>query len=67
MPVDDDGDTNATGRSSNPQAEHRIVRTVTLVRILIGTRMVRLTVTASYPSLALAATGRCRLPSSRHD
>lgn len=33
---------NATGRSSNPQPEQRSVRILTRVRILVGTRIVRL-------------------------
>ena len=65
-PVGEDGDTNAAGRSSKPQPEHRTVRTVTLVRTLMGTRTVRLerrTVIASCLTSAPVARARCRLPS----
>lgn len=41
MPVLDDGETNATGRSSKPQPMHRSVEIVTFVRILTGMRILR--------------------------
>lgn len=63
LPVVDDGETNATGRSWNPQAKQRRVRTVTFVRTLTGIRIVRRRVTVG-PASVPAATGRCRPRSS---
>jgi len=66
-PVEDEGETKATGRSSKPQPEHRSVRTVTFVRILTGTRVLRLELTAFrsvYPS-GRAVREHCRRRSSK--